>query len=152
MHGCVAPSARQHGVDPGQQLAAGKPASTDVFPVGMTFKNKDTFMQVDYRDYLPDLPEDAMKYDKHGVAFATLLIGITYNTKLVPADMVPTSLQDLLKPMWKDKIAARVSTTFMSFLALPEVLGRDGAVEFFGKLGKQARGMIRCGSGTRHRG
>ena len=132
-----------------QEYKAGRPATTDILPVGITFGNADTFMQFDWRDYIPNLPANAMKYDRHGVAFATLLIGITYNTNLVPPDKVPTSLKDLLKPEWKNKIAARVSTTFMSFLALPDVLGRDAAVDFFSKLGKQARGMIRCGSDTR---
>jgi iron(III) transport system substrate-binding protein len=133
----------------GQELAAKRPASTDILPVGITFSNRNTFLQIDWREYLPDLPPYAMKYEMHGLAFATLLIGITYNTDLVPKDMVPTSLRDLLNPMWKDKIAARVSTTFMSYLALPDVMGRDGAVAFFGKFGKQARGMIRCGTGNR---
>ncbi len=132
-----------------QEAAAGKAASTDIFFTSMTNENARLFEEIDWRDYLPDLPAEAMKYNKHGVAFATLLIGITYNTALVSPDKAPQALTDLLKPEWKGKVAARVSTTFMAYLALPEVLGPEGAVDFFRKLGAQADGQIRCGSSER---
>jgi iron(III) transport system substrate-binding protein len=132
-----------------QEAAAGRRSSTDIFFTSLASENAHLFQSIDWREYLPDLPEEAMKYGKRGVAFTTLLIGITYNTQVVPADKAPKSLKDLLKPEWKGKIGARVSTTFMSYLALPEVLGPQGAVDFFGKFGAQAAGQIRCGAWER---
>ena len=83
------------------------------------------------------------------VAFTTLLIGMTYNTQIIPQDKAPKSLKDLLKPEWKGKIGARVSTTFMAYLALPQVLGPQGAIDFFRQFGAQADGQMRCGSSER---
>jgi ABC-type Fe3+ transport system substrate-binding protein len=132
-----------------QEQAAKRPASTDVYAVSMTASNARLFLPVDWRELVPELPEAAMKFGKRGVAYATLLIGATYNTGLIPADKAPQSLKDLLDPQWKGKIGVRISTTFMAFLALPQVLGPQGSVEFFRKLGPQAAGMIRCGNAER---
>jgi len=132
-----------------QEAAAGRPSSSDIFFTSMTNDNAQLFEEVDWRDYLPDLPAEAMKFGKRGVAFTTLLIGMTYNTAMIAPDKAPKSLKDLLKPEWKGKIGARVSTTFMAYLALPEALGPEGAVEFFRQFGAQADGQIRCGSSER---
>ena len=132
-----------------QEAAAGRPSSTDIFFTSLTSDNASSFQAVDWREYLPDLPPEALKYGNRGVAFTTLLIGITYNTDLIPADRAPKSLKDLLKPEWKGKLGARVSTTFMAYLALPDVLGPEGAVEFFKQFGAAAEGQIRCGSWER---
>jgi iron(III) transport system substrate-binding protein len=132
-----------------QEQAAKRPASTDIYAVSMTGANARLFLPVDWQALVPELPSAAMKFDKRGVAYATLLIGATYNSAIVPEATAPASLKDLLDPQWKGKIGVRVSTTFMAFLALPQVLGPEGSVEFFRKLGPQAAGMIRCGSAER---
>ena len=132
-----------------QEAASGRPSSTDIFFTSLTSDNAHLFQAIDWRDYLPDLPPEALKYGNRGVAFTTLLIGITYNTNLIPPDKAPTSLKDLLKPEWKGKLGARISTTFMAYLALPEVLGPQGAIDFFREFGARAEGQIRCGSWER---
>jgi iron(III) transport system substrate-binding protein len=132
-----------------QEQAAKRPASTDVYAVSMTASNAHLFLPVDWRELVPELPDAAMKFDRRGVAYATLLIGATYNTDLIPKDKAPQSLKDLLDPQWKGRIGVRISTTFMAFLALPSVLGPAGSVDFFRKLGTQASGMIRCGNAER---
>jgi ABC-type Fe3+ transport system substrate-binding protein len=132
-----------------QEQAAKRPSSTDLYPVSMTAANAHLFQAIDWRDLVPELPEAAMKFGRRGVAYATLLVGITYNTGLIPEDKAPKSLKDLLDPQWKGKIGVRISTTFMAFLALPSVMGPEGSVEFFRKLGGQASGMIRCGNAER---
>jgi iron(III) transport system substrate-binding protein len=132
-----------------QEIAANRPSSTDIFFTSMTSENARYFEPIEWRELLPDLPQEALKYGNRGVAFATLLIGVTYNSAIVPPEQAPTSLFDLLKPEWKGKLAARVSTTFMSYLALPEVLGPKGAVDFFREFGARADGQMRCGSWER---
>jgi ABC-type Fe3+ transport system substrate-binding protein len=132
-----------------QEQAAKRPAMTDIYAVSMTTSNARLFMPVDWQALVPELPPAAMKFDKRGVAYATLLIGATYNSDLIPEAKAPKSLKDLLDPQWKGKIGVRISTTFMAFLALPQVLGPEGSIEFFRKLGPQAAGMIRCGSAER---
>lgn len=132
-----------------QEQAAKRPASTDIYPVSMTVANAQLFMAIDWRPYVPELPEEAMKFGKRGVAYATLPVGMMYNSELIPQSKAPSSLKDLLDPQWKGKIGVRISTTFMAFLALPSVLGPEGSVAFFRRLGTQAAGMIRCGNAER---
>ena len=132
-----------------QEQAARRPASTDMFPTSMNAKNAHLFHAIDWRQYLPALPAEAMHFGMRGVAFLTQLPGITYNTKRISPEMAPKSLKDLLDPKWKGRIAARISTTSFGFLSLPEFLGPKGSVDFFRKLGKQSGGMIRCGNWER---
>jgi ABC-type Fe3+ transport system substrate-binding protein len=143
------PSAPEMAARMAQEAAAKRPSSTDIFLSSITSSNVNLFMPVDWREYLPDLPQEAMKFGQRSVTVSTHLIGITFNSQIIPPELAPASLADLLKPEWKGKIAARISTTFMSYLALPEVLGHDGSIQFFKQLGTQASGMMRCGSWER---
>ncbi|HUB97430.1 MAG TPA: ABC transporter substrate-binding protein [Stellaceae bacterium] len=143
------PSAPEMAARIAQEQAAKRPSSTDLYPVSMTAANAHLFQAIDWRELVPELPEAAMKFGRRGVAYATLLVGITYNTGLIPEDKAPKTLKDLLDPQWKGKIGVRVSTTFMAFLALPSEMGPEGSVAFFRKLGAQASGMIRCGNAER---
>ena len=90
-----------------------------------------------------------MRFGKRGAVFLTQLPGITYNTAKISPKDAPKSMEDLLNPKWKGRIAARISTTSFGFLALPEFLGPKGSVDFFRKYGKQVGGMIRCGNWER---
>jgi ABC-type Fe3+ transport system substrate-binding protein len=132
-----------------QEAAAGRPASTDLFGTSMAPDNAALFQTIDWRQYVPGLPANVMRFDKRGVAYATVLWGITYNTNLVPKDKAPKSLNDLLKPEWQGKIAVRVTSTDTGFLALPDVLGSKGVISYYRALLAQAGGFVRCGSEER---
>lgn len=132
-----------------QEAAAGRPASTDLFGTSMAPDNAALFQTIDWRQYVPGLPENVMRFDKRGVAYATVLWGITYNSNLVPKDKVPKSLNDLLKPEWQGKIAVRVTSTDTGFLALPDVLGVKGVISYYHALLAQSGGLVRCGSEER---
>ena len=74
---------------------------------------------------------------------------IAYNTKLVPADQVPKSYDDLLDPRWRGKLAWRVGTAsgtplFITTIRLSR--GEDKAADYFHKLAAQK--MINFGSGS----
>jgi ABC-type Fe3+ transport system substrate-binding protein len=74
---------------------------------------------------------------------------IAYNTKMVPADQVPKSYDDLLDPRWRGKLAWRVGTAsgtplFITTIRLAR--GEDKAAEYFHKLAGQK--MINFGSGS----
>jgi iron(III) transport system substrate-binding protein len=132
-----------------QEAAAGRPASTDLFGTSMSNENAALFQTIDWRQYLPGFPENEMRYDKRGVAYATVLWGITYNTNLVPKNEVPKSLKDLLKPEWQGKVGVRVTATDTGYLALPNVLGEQGVVSYYRALLAQSGGLLRCGSEER---
>src|SRR5262249_33886767 len=80
-----------------------------------------------------------------GGAFATRTPGMTYNTSTVRPDEVPMSLQDLLKPQHKGRIAASVFIgTHLETLSSPDIWGEQRTVEFAQKYADQIVGLIRC--------
>jgi len=59
-----------------------------------------------------------------------------YNTRMVARDKAPQSFDDLLNPVWKDKLG--MDTTDYDWLAsLIDYYGRGKALEYAGKLAKQ---------------
>ena len=139
------PAAPEMAARIGQEALANRPSSTDIFFSSITASNAHLFQIVEWPSLVPGLPEEALKHSRRSVTISTHMIGMTYNTQMISPEKAPKSLADLLKPEFKGKVTARVSTTFMSYLALPEILGKEGSVEFFRKLGQQASGMARCG-------
>jgi iron(III) transport system substrate-binding protein len=75
--------------------------------------------------------------------------GLAYNTKLVPADQVPKTYEDLLDPKWKGKLSWRINTSSGTPLFISTVrltMGEDKATEYFDKLAQQK--VINFGSGS----
>jgi ABC-type Fe3+ transport system substrate-binding protein len=89
--------------------------------------------------------------DPRGLWAATRLsyFSIAYNTKMVPADQVPKSYDDLLDPRWRGKMAWRIGSSsgtplFITNLRLAR--GEEQASEYFAKLATQK--IINFGSGS----
>jgi ABC-type Fe3+ transport system substrate-binding protein len=132
-----------------QEVAAGQPSYTDVQAISVYPDITDAFTPVDWRQYAPELPDDAILYGGRGVAWGTLVPGITYNTQLVTGDRVPRSLEDFLKPEWKGKVAAPPYVVGRAIYATPEYLGYDRWFELWGQYTRQVGGLMRCGESDR---
>jgi iron(III) transport system substrate-binding protein len=132
-----------------QEVAAGQPSHTDIQAISVYPDIQDAFTLVDWRQYAPDLPEDAILYGGRGVAWGTLVPGITYNTQLVTGDRVPRSLADFLKPEWKGKFAAPPYVVGRAVYATPEYLGYDRWFELWRQYTAQVGGLMRCGETDR---
>ncbi len=96
-----------------------------------------------------DLPE--MYRDPRGNWASTRIsyFGLAYNTKLVPADQVPKTYEDLLDPKWKGKLAWRINTSSGTPLFITTIrltMGEEKAAEYFDKLAQQK--IINFGSGS----
>ena len=96
-----------------------------------------------------ELPE--MYRDPRGNWASTRIsyFGMAYNTKLVPADQVPKTYEDLLDPKWKGKLAWRINTSSGTPLFITTIrltLGEEKATEYFDKLAQQK--VINFGSGS----
>jgi ABC-type Fe3+ transport system substrate-binding protein len=129
-----------------QEVAAGQTASSDVLFDAHLASEGAAMIPVDWHRYVPTVGESAMYYGHRAVGVATILEAFYYNTKLVPPNMVPKSLNDLLKPAWKGKIAAPpYEGAEASFITLPGGLGGDGTIKYFQAFTKQLGGVIRCG-------
>jgi ABC-type Fe3+ transport system substrate-binding protein len=138
-----------------QEVKAGQTSSSDI--VFALYQGQASgidvaqyFQAVDWRKYVPGIPDDIMFFNKRAVAVITQLEGVIYNTKLVPSDKVPHSLYDLLKPEWKGKIATPpYEGDSASYLGLPEALGHEKMTAFFKQFTTQVGGLVRCGSSDR---
>ncbi len=80
-----------------------------------------------------------------GVASASTLVGVAFNSKLVKGDDIPRTLADTLKPKWKGKIASTPYAAGMREFAMPDLLGKEAIIKFTKSLSKQISGLMRCG-------
>lgn len=74
---------------------------------------------------------------------------IAYSTRLVPADQVPKSYDDLLNPRWRGKLAWRIGSSSGTPLFLTNIRlarGEEKAMEYFRKLAAQK--IVNFGSGS----
>jgi ABC-type Fe3+ transport system substrate-binding protein len=137
-----------------REAAAGEPASSDVY-----FGNPQSMLQaikakplkpMNWQALLerplrseagfdPIVPGDI------GIAMASTLVGVIYNSDLVKGDDIPRKLADALKPKWKGKIASTPYAAGLREFAMPELLGREPIIEYAKKLSKHIGGVMRCG-------
>lgn len=133
-----------------QEVRAGQTASSDVlFTLADATQVKYT-QAVDYRRYIPGLPDGVMFYDRHSVVAVNMLLAEEYNTNLVPRNKVPARLRDLLNPEWKGKIATSpYQGSQGAYLGLPDMLGHAGMTAFYQDLVEQLGGLTTCGETDR---
>ncbi len=89
---------------------------------------------------------DRVNSEGVGMAVASRVVGIVYNTNLVKGADVPTSIMDVLKPKWKGQIATTPYVTGFYQLATPDLLGEKFIMDFATKLKPQIGGFITCNS------
>jgi iron(III) transport system substrate-binding protein len=137
-----------------QEYQAGRPAASDVtlgsetHVVGMI--RADALTPVDWASWAPHLRDPRLLAPNgQAVELATRTPGITYNTSRLSGAAVPASLQDLLKPQYKGRLASTVYAANFDRLASPELWGPQRTLDYVGKLADQAAGLIRCGEPER---
>ncbi len=137
-----------------RELAAGQPASSDVYfgnPQSMlqAMENQ-PLMPMDWRallerKFLPEPGFDPIVPGNIGVAMASTLVGVIYNSNLVKGNDIPRKLEDLMNPKWKGKIASTPYAAGFREFAMPELLDKEKIVDFVKKFSKHIGGLIRCG-------
>lgn len=133
------------------EFEAGQPASTDLYIGSEThipFLSRKNVLQVfPWREAFPHIPEEMIELEGQTVREATRFLGVTYNSKLIPAKDAPRRLDDLLNPAWKGKIASGVNA--QSFDRLAQVVGVERTREFLHKFTQNIAGLMRCGEDER---
>ncbi len=139
-----------------RELKAEQPASTDVLwnnsggmlksgQVGLT--RSMNWMAYLERPMLPPDPGfDPMPANGIGLASASTLVGIMYNSEMVKGDDIPKSMYDVLDPKWKGQIASTPYVAGLREFATPSLLGREVMIDYARKLSQQIGGLIRCGT------
>jgi len=97
-----------------KELKAGRPPSTDVFngtqaTIPRLMKAKALQSVDNWQELVPRLPKNVIVPGGGAIPEHTRIGGFAYNTSMVPANKVPTKLEHLLDPFWKNKLA---STTY----------------------------------------
>jgi iron(III) transport system substrate-binding protein len=137
-----------------REKAAGQPASSDVYfgnPQSMLQASKaDVLQPMDWQAFLErplksDAAFDPIAPGKIGIAMASTLVGVIYNSDRVKGDDIPKKLADVLNPKWKGKIASTPYAAGLREFAMPELLGREFIMDYAKKLSKHVGGLMRCG-------
>ena len=139
-----------------RELKAGQPASTDVLwnnsggmlksgQVGLT-RSMNWLAYLDRKMLKPDAGFDPLAPKGIGLASASTLVGIMYNSDVVKGDDIPKSMNDVLHPKWKGKIASTPYVAGLREFATPSLLGKEVMVDYAKKLSKHVGGLIRCGT------
>ncbi|NQU69194.1 MAG: extracellular solute-binding protein [Rhodospirillales bacterium] len=81
-----------------------------------------------------------------GMAVASRVVGIVYNTNLVKGADIPTSIEDVLKPKWKGQIAITPYITGFYQFAAPDVFGEKYMTDYVKRIKPQVGGFIGCNS------
>lgn len=128
-----------------QEVRAGQTTSSDVMFTATNSSVVPYVAQIDWRKYVPNLPENAMIYNKHAVKVLATVNAFAYNTKLVPANQVPKSFSDLLNPRWKGQIASSpYQGSFLDYIGFPTVFGHQGMLDYVKKFAQQVNGLMTC--------
>ncbi len=90
-----------------------------------------------YRSPERDALRDGFK-DKEGLwtTYMTNVMVSAYNTKLVKRDELPRSVDDLLRPRWKNKLVMD-SQSYVWFGTMMQFLGEDNGLRFMKRLNEQ---------------
>lgn len=131
-----------------QEYQAHLPASTDVL-LGvdahmMTAYQGDALVQEDWASWAPNV-QDPQLVAPAGIAVEVdaAIPGITYNTDKVSRADVPTSLQDLLKPVYKGRIGTGQYSDLWADLATPGIWGEDRTRAYLQQFAQQIGGLYR---------
>jgi ABC-type Fe3+ transport system substrate-binding protein len=139
-----------------REAAAGQPASSDVYfgnPQSMlqAMKSKTKVLApINWKGILErPIPEEAgfdpIVPGNIGIAMASTLVGVIYNSDMVKGNDIPKKLDDALNPKWKGKIASTPYAAGLREFAMPELLGKERIVDYAKKLSKHIGGLMRCG-------
>jgi ABC-type Fe3+ transport system substrate-binding protein len=142
-----------------QEAAAGQPATSDVYmgnaQAALEALDKKAFIQYDWKSLIsrPVPADPSANFDPYGPAgslgFASDVTGVEYNTELVKGDAIPHTMNDLLKPALKGKIASTPYAAGWREFATPDMLGEQVVSDYLHKLSPSIAGLIRCGEDQR---
>ena len=130
-----------------EEYQAGRQSSTDVY-VGYanhvySIMQGDALAPVDWQGWAPNVQDPRLLApDGKAVTFESSIQGITYHSGRLRPDEVPTSMQDLLKPQYKGRLA---STPYASgFDRMVVMWGEQPTLDYTRRLADQVSGLIRC--------
>ncbi|WP_194892727.1 ABC transporter substrate-binding protein [Catenulispora pinisilvae] len=139
------PSQAQMAASLDQEVQAGQNSTSDImiaYPAvfRMLLGAGVTVFKPEDWSWATDIPKPAVQGGGVAVAVVTSIPVITYNSKKVTDP--PKSMQDLLAPRWKGRVASTpYASNFPNFAA---TIGQDQALSYITAFSKQLGGLIPC--------
>ncbi len=132
-----------------QEVQAGRPTATDLVVAYassmLVAAQANALAPVEWASWAPNVQDPQLVTGGGiGVAFQSSLAGISYNTSRLRGDLVPHTLQDLLKPEYKGRVASTPYAAYFDLLSTDELWGRERTFDYVSRLAEQAAGLIRC--------
>jgi iron(III) transport system substrate-binding protein len=137
-----------------QEYQAGRPATSDIFlgaeQTVAALMAADALEAVDWQAWAPNV-QDPRLIAPNGMAVEidSRIPGITYNSDRVRGDDVPATLEDVLKPEFKGRVATTPYATTFDRLVSPELWGEQRTIDYVTRLAGQVGGLMRCGENDR---
>jgi len=137
-----------------QEYQAGRRATVDVY-LGpdtsiLSLMQADALQPVDWKAWSQHVQDPRfITGDGVAVEIITSTIGFTYHTGRLSGAAVPTTMQDLLKPEYKGRIASTPYAAMFDALASPEVWGEQRTKQYVTRFTGQISGLMRCGENDR---
>src|SRR5262245_10576829 len=128
---------------------AGRPNATDIFstPVAdtVTLIRAEALEPVDWLSWAPSI-QDPNLFGERGMAVESnsYLPGITYSSSRVTGAAVPRTMDDLLEPRYRGRIASTPPATPFNYLGAPEVWGAQRMLDYVTRFSDQVAGLIGC--------
>jgi iron(III) transport system substrate-binding protein len=136
-----------------QELAAGQPAHADVLiateSVVAALLGRDVLEPYDYTLLSPRITSEIVAPRQVAVEIRASAPVISYNTDLVRSAQVPRTLEDVLHPMWKGRIASAPDVPYFNMLAYKPGWDVDRLTAFLTRLSDQVAGLLRPSESSR---
>jgi iron(III) transport system substrate-binding protein len=100
---------------------------------------------VDWASWAPSVQDPRLTASEGtAVTVQSGVQGITYNTDRLRGSAVPRTMQDLLKPEYKGRIAGQQAAAGFDRLATPEMWGEQRTLDYLARFKDQIAGIIGC--------
>jgi iron(III) transport system substrate-binding protein len=132
-----------------REYQAGRTASTDVL-IGYDSQmapaiEANALEPVDWLSWAPSIRNPALVAPNGmAVTVQTATPGITYNSARLTGEAIPRTMQDLLKPQYKGRIASTPYAANFDRLSTDALWGEQRAFQYTAQLADQLAGLIRC--------
>jgi ABC-type Fe3+ transport system substrate-binding protein len=132
-----------------EETRAGRRTSTDVM-VGYgnhmaELTQADVLTPIDWLSWAPHVQKpELLAPNGVAVTFQTSYPGIVYNTQRVTGNAIPRSMQALLEPQYRGRIASTPYGAIFDYLATDDLWGEQRTLEYVTRFADQLAGLIRC--------
>ncbi|HLG73295.1 MAG TPA: ABC transporter substrate-binding protein [Chloroflexota bacterium] len=142
------PNFQEMGAKVTQEYQTQHPATSDVLNMSdssmVPLIQAGALFQENWTDWAENIKAESVAPQGQGVTVQTYIAGITYNSKKLTGDAVPKSMQDLLKPQFKGRVASTPYASSFDRLSTPAMWGKQATLDYATKLSSQLGGLIRC--------